>query len=183
MPSLGFLKAAVNNYAKVGAILPTSRWMSQRISRMLEPRHRFVVELGAGDGAVTMAILEHLRTRGQLWAVEINPELLSELHGAADKRLHVLEGDALEIVHDPRRFGIPRIDAIVSGIPLSFLKQDTRMQFLTDVTTCLRRHGQFVTYQVSPVSLLDLREHFRRVDVSFDARNLPPYFIASAFHT
>lgn len=180
MADLEFFKAACQQYRTVGTFLPSTKWASRRIGEALREGAGFVVELGAGSGSVTRALLDRLPLSARLVAVEITPSLIPPLQRIHDSRLTIVEGDARRLIAEPQRLGLPRVDAIVSGIPLSFLDTDERDQFIARAAQCVRPAGQFITYQVTPLSFGLLKKHFPQVDVSFDARNFPPYFIASA---
>jgi 16S rRNA (adenine1518-N6/adenine1519-N6)-dimethyltransferase len=56
-----------------------------------------IIEIGPGLGFLTRRLLEHA---GQVWAVEIDPLLVERLRGSAfgaDPKLHLIQGDILQV--------------------------------------------------------------------------------------
>ncbi len=77
---LAFASGALRDPANVGAILPASRWLARAIAReVLQSPCQMVVEIGAGTGAVTRAILDHGYPREQLFALERDPKFVDWL--------------------------------------------------------------------------------------------------------
>lgn len=177
---LPFLRTALQHYSRVGTLWPSSKGVSRKIAKAIESQHEYVVEAGAGNGAVTRAILDRLSPKARLVAIEVAEELIPSLHEIHDSRLRVVEGDATRLTGLLKRLGVPRVDAIVSGIPLSFLKAPAREKFIRAVRAVLRPGGLFIAYQVSPVSLRVVKKYFSDLDISFYANNFPPYFVATA---
>ena len=68
-----FIGKALANFPMVGAISPSSKYLA---NAMLEPlpleRTRIAVELGAGTGAITSALLDRLPLSATLLVFEIN---------------------------------------------------------------------------------------------------------------
>ncbi len=78
-------------------------------ARLADVRGRRVLEIGAGDGRLTEAILEHEPER--VFAVEKDPRLAEALRKRfADVPVDIIEGDFLEL-------DTPEADVIVGNIP------------------------------------------------------------------
>lgn len=177
---LNFLKTALKDY-KVGAILPTSRFVIRRILKILPQNMRHVVEYGAGDGVITKELLKS-NPNLRLKAIEINPFFVRCLREIKHPRLEVIEGDICKISSDFRSFGIYQADAVISGIPFSFLNSYWRRRITETTYDILTKEGYFLLYQTSPLMLKCLKEKFgpAKVEVYFEPLNLPPYFILVA---
>lgn len=76
-----FLKQSIQDIAKIGAVLPTSRSAACELVRPLQYKSgkRFVLEVGAGTGAITDVILEQLTPEDVLDVIEIDSELCALL--------------------------------------------------------------------------------------------------------
>ena len=174
-----FMKTAIKDY-RVGALAPTSQKAARRIVGLLKPGCRYLIEYGPGNGAVTRAILERLPPTGQVVAIEINLNFARSLQTISDRRLRVIAGDALEFIQRPDIIGLPQVETIISGIPFSFLKPARRQEIIQNTRELLTKDGLFLVYQLSPLILPTLKQHFRRVRVAFEPRNFLPYFIMAA---
>ena len=72
MKPIDFIKIAMKDYKKVGAITLSSRHTIRRVLRGLKPGYKYIVEYGAGNGVVTKEILKHLPADGRVVAIELN---------------------------------------------------------------------------------------------------------------
>ena len=183
MGRLAFLFAAIRDFHHVGTLWRTSRWAAREIARLLGPARRNVVEYGAGDGRVTAELLNIMPADGTLLALEINPEFCEALaemgEETGDERLMVRRRDIVEFVQNGSR-ELPRIDAIVSGIPLSFHSAEERAMIVARTRELLAPGGLFIVYQVSPVFFPAVKRTFPKAKLIVSPKNLPPYFIAVA---
>lgn len=175
-----FLKTAIGDFRHAGTLFPSSHAVSGEIGRALGEDRRFVVEYGAGDGAVTAEILRNMPVDGKLLALEINAEFSAALDGLGDPRLSVKRQDVVHFLHNGA-IDLPRVDAVVSGIPLSFLDQRTRDAVIRRTKEILAPGGLLVIYQASPFFFPMVQAHFASAKMHLSLRNLlPPYFIAVA---
>jgi len=176
MHTLRFATVAVRDF-KVGALTVSTKYVVQAVVRALDPRHKFIVEYGAGDGILTRALLMRLPEDGRITAVERNADFYAELRRIRDPRMQAIKGDAMTLAQDPRSFRLPLIDAAVSSIPLSFISSAQREDLIRNTHAALTAGGVFVVYQYTPLILPLLKQYFKRVTVGFEPRNILPYFI------
>lgn len=179
MDALKFIKVALRDY-KVGAIMASSRYTVKQVVRELNPKHKYIIEYGAGDGVITKAILKILPFDGKLVAVELNHDLLRELRKIKDHRLIVADEDVTKLSKNFSQLNLPRIDAVISGIPFTFLKPNKRKALIANTYSALAQGGVFIVYQASPLIFPLLKKRFVNVQLRFEPRNLPPYFIMRA---
>lgn len=174
------LLAALLRDPGVASVARSSRFLAERVARCLPPGARRVIELGAGDGAVTRRLLGRMPPRGRLLAVEANRELWEGLRRVPDRRLKAVRGDARQLGRLASRARLGPADAVVSGVPMSLFGRTERLRLLHAVRLTLRPGGRFVAYQTTPMLAPLLEASFKSVRVRFELRNLPPLFILSA---
>ncbi len=181
MSKLNFLKTALNDY-KVGALTPSSSFVVKQILKKLPHHSRAcIIEYGAGDGVITKALLEHVPHGGKLIAIETNPRFIATLKKIQDPRLEIVHGDVLKICKKLSALKLPRIDAVISGIPFSFFNSSERREIVKHTFKGLSEHGRFILYQISPLMFPYLKKYFKKkIDLSIEIRNFPPYFIMTA---
>ncbi|MDO8621889.1 MAG: methyltransferase domain-containing protein [bacterium] len=179
MNGLTFLKTALRDY-RVGAITRSSPFVVQALLRALPPRVQYVVEYGPGDGVVTSDLLRILPQDGRVVGIEQNAELVADLRRIDDPRCSVMHGDVFEALRNPHTIGLPRIDAVISAVPCTFLAPHQREEYVRLTHAALAPSGRFIVYQYSRLMLPLLQRHFARVEVSYVPLNLPPYFVMVA---
>jgi phosphatidylethanolamine/phosphatidyl-N-methylethanolamine N-methyltransferase len=123
-----FLRGLISNPKEVSAPTPSSSTLSSAVAAQIDPRRPgLVVELGAGTGVVTKALLDRGVPADRLLAVENSPYyvglLRQRLAGVA-----VVQGDALQF--DRLLPAGMQVAAVVSGIPLLHLPASRRRAFI-----------------------------------------------------
>ncbi|MEK7212608.1 MAG: methyltransferase [Patescibacteria group bacterium] len=174
-----FLKTALKD-SRVGTFFASSRYVARELASHLRKGDKYVVEYGAGDGIITKEILRSLPPDGRLVAIETNPDFISELKRIKDRRLAVVSGDVADVLEHIELFNLPRVDVVISGIPLSFLKPRQRELVIEKTAAALAPYGMLLVYQHRLLILPLLKKHFRRVELDFEPRNFLPYFIFKA---
>ena len=179
MNGIDFIKAVIKDY-KIGAVTSSSKYVVQGIVREIKPGHKYIIEYGAGDGVVTKEILNCLPPDGRLIAFELNKDFISQLKKIHDRRLTVVNEDAVMASRDFQKFGLPRIDAVISGIPLTLISPKAREELIRNTYSALSEGGLFLVYQYSPLVFPVLKKIFKNIRLSFEPRNFLPYFIMRA---
>jgi phosphatidylethanolamine/phosphatidyl-N-methylethanolamine N-methyltransferase len=109
------------------------------------------IELGAGTGAVTSALLSRGIRPEQLIVIEKDHNLAQALsHHFPD--LQVLDGDAARLAQLLQRSETGPIDNVVSSLPLLNMKRHTRFRILKQISSLLQPEGKFIqfTYSLRP---------------------------------
>ncbi|TAK03342.1 methyltransferase domain-containing protein [Patescibacteria group bacterium] len=181
MSLFSFLKSLIRDPRTVGTLSPASPFTARRVADAIPAGTKSVLELGAGDGALTRELLKRLPSDGRVYAVEVKPEFARALEAIGDPRLVVFEGDALDVRADAARHGVTSFDAVVSSLPFALFAEGARDRIIADVHAMLGSGGTFIVCQHLPTLLPALKKHFS-VDTSFEPLNLPPYFIIKATH-
>lgn len=179
MMSFKFLKAALKDY-RVGAPTVSSSYTIKKVLKAIRPDYKYIVEYGAGDGAVTKEILRRLPPDGRLVVIELNPDFIEELNQITDERLKIIHGDIVLISKNLKKLDLPRIDMIISNVPFSFLKTKEKELVVCRASRVLSPKGLFLVYQYSPILMPLLKKYFSCVRLNFEPRNFPPYFFMAA---
>jgi len=178
MRIIPFLKVASRDL-RIGAVMPSSRFAVRNILRFVPPDTKNILEYGPGDGVLTRQLLEQLPPDGRLLAIETNPTMCSEVSAISDSRLILIHGDATRASEYATEHGIENFDLVISGIPFSMLPPRVRQGTAKMTESLLSPSGTFLVYQTSPLMLPYLKNYFD-VQVAFEPRNVPPYFIMCA---
>lgn len=191
MPSIAhdgtalFLKRWLRRPFAVGAVMPSGPWLTHRIARTtlaaLQDREGHVVELGAGTGEVTKALLAVGIPASRLAVIEYDPELSAFLRrrfGGTRSAIRIIEGDAARLRQLLSHNGVEQVAAVVSSLPLLSLPNDLVNGIVAGVFEMLPRGGEMVQFTYGPSSPVPrelcekLRLQARRVGRVW--RNVPP---------
>ncbi|MBD3251341.1 methyltransferase domain-containing protein [Candidatus Uhrbacteria bacterium] len=167
---LAFFKQFLAHPREVGAILPTSLRTARVMASPIRSTDR-VLEMGAGTGTITEAILERIEDPSQLTSVELDPELAKKFR-TNYPNVHLVVGDAEEVLRN-----LSDTDAIISGIPFTVMKKDKRERMFDLIKNRLSPTGVFVAIQYSLSTRKALQSIFRSVEIRWSPLNVPPAFV------
>ncbi len=165
-----FLKRWLLRPLSTGAVMPSGRLLTEAMARttlaVLQGRPGHVVELGAGTGEITKALLAVGLPAERLVLVERDPEFVSFLrrHFPGPR---ILEGDAARLPRLLARHDIAPVGAIVSGLPLLSLPPEVVTGIVTGVFDILPQGGSFVQFTYGPAAPIPvaLRKRLRLVGI------------------
>ncbi|HYD04745.1 MAG TPA: methyltransferase [Reyranella sp.] len=165
----------------MGAVVPSGPLLARAMARTavaeIKGRDGHVIELGAGTGEVTKALLEAGIPGERLALVERDPELSVFLRKHF-RGPRIIEGDAARLPRLLRAHEVERVAAVVSGLPLLSLPAEVVNGIVHGVFEALPPGAALVqfTYGPAPPVPKGLREslnlqgaHGRRI-----WRNVPP---------
>ena len=139
----------LNNPGPVGSAVPSSRFLARRIAGFLPRNPRgYVVELGAGTGAITAALLDRGIPVDRLIPVE-RSETLVRLMKRRFPHLNVALGDAAELRALLTAFlgkDDFEVSYVVSSLPLRSLPEKTVRSILHEVERVLHKDGKLLQY-------------------------------------
>ena len=185
---LGFFGSFLKNPTSVGAVLPSSRFLSRALVGDLSSLREgeLVVEYGPGTGPMTAVIRERL-PRGVRY---LGVELSSTFCGLLATRFQGMSfhcGSAGDIRQILSERGLPRPKRVVSGLPFASLPAAVQDDVIDGLVWALADgDGEFRTFQYAHAygmkaarrfrALMDERfERFERVGPI--VRNVPPAFV------
>ncbi len=171
--ALALWRELLRHPASVGAVLPSSPWLAQAIAAAVPlDSQALIVEIGAGTGAVTQALLARGIAPSRLIVVERSAKLCKLLRRRFPY-LTVVQGDAAELI----RWVGPQdaVCAIVSSLPLRSLPDATVTAIAAQMHELLATDGMLVQFTygwlgASPLQTLG----FERYKASWEWRNIPP---------
>lgn len=145
-----FIQEFLRHPLQIGSIIPSSRFLEQRIVTAAGVASaNVVVELGPGTGGTTRAILRTMPQHAKLLSIEINPHFHALMSSIEDDRLIAHLGSACELRRIISMYDLDAPNVIVSGIPFSTMSHSAGSQILEAVSSLLAHNGHFVAYQVS----------------------------------
>jgi len=172
-----FFKGWIRNPLGIGAFVPSSKSLAKLMAKDVGVGAR-VVELGAGTGTLTAALLATGIAPANVHLVERDPQFVKILRRRFP-RCHVVAADALELdAHFGANAGF---DFVISGLPLLCFSPEKRYRALQQALYLLSPHGrlhQFTYAGRCPVDK-DLRALLRvdSVLIGIAPLNLPPAFV------
>jgi phosphatidylethanolamine/phosphatidyl-N-methylethanolamine N-methyltransferase len=192
-----FLEEALANYPSVASVAPSSRHLARAMAEPL--RHMkagVVVELGAGTGVITRALLDLLPADATLIAFEINKKFYRYLRrNFHDPRLLLINDCAETLGRHLAQLGLKRVDAMVSSLSFSLMTARQRHAILKGLFACLDAKSVFLQYHYLPARIVNafpqrrrdgnrplnvprmLHQHFGSVESHIVWRNLPPALV------
>jgi phospholipid N-methyltransferase len=181
-----FLRVFLRAPALTSAIVPSSRWLAERMIEGLRlDQAKVVVELGPGTGAFTQVIQKELHPAATFLAVEINSVFASHLKRKFP-RVHIINDSAEQLQQHLKRLGASSADCVLSGLPWAGFTFEDQRRLLTAVHTALRPGGCLTTYAYNHTAWLNGGRRFRKLlrstfgsvtTTRTEWRNLPPAFV------
>lgn len=168
-----FTAELLRNPRSVGAVCPSGEQLSGDMAALIPAEGTgLIVEIGAGTGAVTAAMLQRGIASERLLILERSP-FFCRLLRQKFPHLRIVQGDAARLASY-----IPsgaKIDAVVSSVPLMSLPGMVRSAILRQIRDLVQPGGCVIQYTY----LLWGPSPFRRVGYACDRRrfvlrNLPP---------
>jgi phosphatidylethanolamine/phosphatidyl-N-methylethanolamine N-methyltransferase len=171
---LEFLRGLFENPKGVRAPTPSSAFLSAAIADEVDlERAGLVIELGAGTGVVTQALLNRGIAPERLLAIESTPAFVKLLRQRFPN-VRVMQGDA--VCFDQYVPSGSEVASVVSGLPLLSFPAALRSALIDRALTVQGDDGRFIqlSYGWRPAVQGD---RALRVTGRFVWRNVPPAFV------
>lgn len=185
-----------NNMVEIGAWFRTSKYLSDKLIRdTAVNRAKNIVELGAGDGAVTKHIVENMPENAILTVFEKNKDLydrledyINKFEGSDRERIITINDSVENMDKHIDKYGISNIDSMISTLPWSNFTPEFQEEILSMTNEKMNSQGIFGSIAYFPGNLWGngrefpyaLKENFEEVYTSFVLRNLPPSIVYNA---
>jgi phosphatidylethanolamine/phosphatidyl-N-methylethanolamine N-methyltransferase len=170
-----FLRSWIERPLSIGAIAPSGRALARAMAAYVEPSVRGpVIELGAGTGPITEALVAQGIDPARLVLVEFDPtfcRLLRLRYPAAT----VVQGDAFGLKRLLGSLRLKPAAAVISGLPLLIKPLKIRLKLLHEAFAVMLPGAPFVQFTYSTTAPIPAA--LDRVRVEASARiwmNVPP---------
>jgi phosphatidylethanolamine/phosphatidyl-N-methylethanolamine N-methyltransferase len=162
----------------MGAALPSSKILADAMARQVGiSKEGIIVELGAGTGVMTQALLEYGITPDKLLVIEREKQLHTLLQENFPN-LKILCADALELENVLSNAGIKKVNAIISSLPFLSMPDSVRRGIQEQMVRSIGAEGMIIqfTYGLqSPINTDELKEYGLEGErVKFVLFNVPP---------
>lgn len=172
---LAFFQGFLRRPQTVGSIIPSSRFLEERILKYARiGKNDLVVELGPGTGGTTRALLNELGPEGRLLSIEVDAEFVEMLKEIDDPRLIPHHGSAENISEILRSYGLGAPDIVISGIPFSTMPDALGRRIVEEIHDVLPQGKSFVAYQFRDRVATLSTPVFGKPEVSLELINIPP---------
>lgn len=170
-----FLGRWAKNPFRMGAVFPSSRALSRKISRFVKGhQNTYVVELGGGTGQLTEELLKAGVPPENLYVIEIDRVLVEHLK-AKFPTVTIIQGNAARCDTILPLHVHGKTSAVISGLPLLSFSKRLQHKIIEASFKILSKEGEFVQFTYSPFSSLSATRfglHKKRAGLVL--RNIPP---------
>ena len=169
-----FFRRWLRNPLQMGSIIPSSPSLCRKIAEAVERGpEEYVLELGAGTGVISAALLAAGVPANKLIVVEIVPEMAEFLRRSLPG-VNVICGDAFDLKNTLPAHMHGQIGTAICGIPLVLLPLERQEAFRDAVESVAPGRGYLLyTYcATSPLPYRKLGMTGRRM--AFTLANFPP---------
>ena len=173
-----FIVAAMRAPFKIGGFLPSSKALARAMASGVDlHKPGTVVELGAGTGVVTHALLQAGVQPDNLVVIERD----ENLHAVICKHfshLNILCADAIELDKVLAGIGVTKVNAVVSSLPFLVMPKEVRNAIQAQMAKVIGADGviiQFTYGPKSPITPAQMRKnHLQGKRHKMVVANVPP---------
>lgn len=179
-----FLRAFMEDPVAMSSLIPTSRYVANRIVKKINGDARKVImEYGPGDGAVTKSLLEPgvLTDDSSVILIEKSEILAHKLEETIDDRRVIIRHDSAERAAEIlKECGEEKVDHILLSIPLSTMDEPVRERILRTSRDLLKDDGTLIAFLFHPKVRSFIRSVFPDMQTEWEWRNAPPLYVMEA---
>ena len=175
---VSFFSELIKNPRSIGAICSSSTYLASQIAASLYTQQKgYVVELGAGTGAITRALLLCGVPASKLIVIEQSPQFALHLKNCFPL-IHVIQGDAADIGFMLKEHGV--VANIISGLPMRSLPTSMVSNITTACANVLTDSGRLVQFTYAPYATSPWEKAgLEKISSQLIWRNFPPAWIES----
>ena len=176
---LHFFWAGLVKHGQTGGILPSQRFLiAKMIAPVPETYRGQIIELGAGNGALTLRLTARC-PQARILACEINPTLVRDIRGnlaaaGLSGRVEVFSGPAANLLSELGTSGAEKPDFVISGIPLGNLGVVKALALIDTIRQTLGEGGMYIQFQHSLLDRKKIRSRFPNLHMVSAFLNFPP---------
>lgn len=170
-----FFRQWLRSPKSMGSVIPSTRALARGIAKeALWSPGKYVVELGAGTGAITEGLLERGIPRDKLITIELD----EQLHDYLSYRLPgvvVIQGDATKLDSILAERGISDVSSVVSGLPMVGMPFEFQKAIVDQGLAATGGRGPMLQYSYSPIPPVPARKLGIRAEMRrYVLWNFPP---------
>ena len=169
-----FLKALAHNPREMGALFPSSPFLAKEMAAYaIKDREGVVIELGAGTGVVTKALLQAGVRADNIIVIESSSGMVKKLRSRFPT-IQIIEGNAADLL-TLLAFEKREVHTIISSLPLRSLHKSMTESILKQINALLSKEGRYIqfTYSFHQDQFFSLA-NFQRIISKRIWMNFPP---------
>ena len=182
MKKLSFIKQYITKPRSVGAILPSSRYLANKMIQEIDFDYaKCIVEYGPGTGVFTEKLVKNRTKDTLILLFEYNYEFYKGLKEKYknEQNMYIINDSAEYMDKYLNDYNIPRVDYIVSGLPFASLPQCVSSAILGKTRKYLNKNGKFITFQYTLLKKSFIKQYFSDICIKREVRNIPPAYVFS----
>ena len=176
-----FMYQFLNKPKTVGAIAPSSKYLSKKIISFIDFNKEGLVllEYGPGTGPFTSEMVKSLKPTDQLIIIELNSKFTFDLKEKFKKyrNVKIYEDCVANTKKILDKEGVKEVDYIISGIPFSSLPKDVTQDILINTKSIMSNTTLFLTFQYSKFKKSTFEKYFKIIDIKFVLQNIPSAYV------
>lgn len=181
---ISFMKQWAKEPLKIGAVVPSSRWLSNAIVRSIETNVGHILEFGPGTGVFTEALIRKGVHQKNITLIE-RDAVMSDILRLKFKETRVITADAS--CYAFRQHGLLDCGAAVSGLPMRSMRPIDIYMILLNAFHALRTDALFLQFTYFsrcpvPAAIMDALG-LASCRKELVLRNFPPAFVFEIFKT
>lgn len=140
-----FMGQILSKPHQIVALAPSSSQLCAEMAAEVDPEGGHVIELGAGTGNITQAILDTGLPPSKLHSIEMNPVFCDRLRARFDgvNLYQMSAGDIADLALD-------KVQCVISGLPLLSMPLDLQRAIIEGSIALMGMHGSFVQFTYGP---------------------------------
>ncbi len=171
---LVFFRSLLQNPLTIGAVAPSSSSLCHLIASRVDPATSSVLEVGAGTGPVTRALLERGVGPERLFLIERDPSLAAYLHRRFPG-VRVRCGDAVHAGRILSDESVGQVKTVISSLPIRNLSGRDQLKAVRGMLNALAPGGQLIQFTYASRCPIPIRKFGLRAEcVGRVWMNIPP---------
>lgn len=174
-----FFRRWVQNPRQLGTLAPISVKLSLLAAKQAVKSYvpgTPIVEIGAGTGRLTRALLQCGVQPQDLTVVELDGEMCDFMRKSLPL-ITVIEGDANQLAELINSKICEKVGVVVSAIPLMYLPEILRKSLINAAFAVLKPSAKIIHVTYSPVSPLKFWDAIQQRRIESTWKNIPPGFV------
>lgn len=181
--NLLFFSKFLKHGTKIASIWPSSPQLARATIKKVDwAKAKVVVELGAGTGPITEAVIAKLKPHTHFIAIERDKDFAKILQErfSGMSNVEIVCGDVRDLSNILKERGIKHVDYFVSGLPTPSLPPAVRKRMFASVRKHMAPGGGYSNITEIPLLYWQYyKKFFKHVHFDFVPVNMPP---AGVYH-